>query len=671
MQLQRTLLAGAALSALASFSFAQTAPASTAPTVVQTLPTVIVKAAPFGASEGDQILAPAKVLTGDELSDKLGNSLGATLSQELGVSASAFGAGASRPIIRGLEGARVKVLQNGMGVADVATLSNDHAVGLGSPTAQQIEILRGPAALLYGSGAIGGLVNVINDRIPTTLEAQPTGVFELRHGTVDKSGTASVSVDGSAGDIGLHLDSSVQDARNYRIPGDRVQGDPDSGSGRLPGTYSGERDIGVGLSLVKDWGHLGASVGQLDKLYGIPTDEGASIDLKQTRYDVDALVRNPFGVFDAFKFKLGYTDYKHTEINGEGEPETDFKNRALESRWELTHREVAGWRGSIGLQTERSTFSALSAEDGSPGTVPVTKSTSTAAFIVEERDLGPVRLNAGLRVENVKRRPQDGSADRSFNLTSYSVGGLWPFTPGYGLGATYSVAQRAPSTEELYSNGPHEATETFDIGNADFKKETSHNVELSLQKTSGLVRWKLNVFQNQVKDFIYGQLTGNTLDEDGAAGGDFNERVFGQADATIRGAEAEVTYNRHGEGLSLRGFADSSRGSLDDGGGSLPLQPATRVGGDIGFKHGAWRTGASVIHANAQDRLAASETRTPSYTQLDASVSYVQRFKGSDITWFLLGRNLTDEDIRLSTSVLKDVTPLAGRNFVIGMRTRF
>ncbi|MFY9479074.1 MAG: TonB-dependent receptor [Aquabacterium sp.] len=680
MQHQRSLLAGAALSALASFAVAQTAPStsSTPSTVlassaatVQALPTVTVTAAPFGASEGDQILTPAKVLMGDELSNKLGNSLGDTLSRELGVSASAFGAGASRPIIRGLEGGRVKILQNGMGVADVSTLSNDHAVGTGGPTAQQIEILRGPAALLYGSGAIGGLVNVVNDRIPTTLEAQPTGVFELRHGTADKSGTASVSVDGSAGQIGLHLDGSVQDARNYRIPGDRIDSDPSSGSGRLPNSYTGEHDIGLGASLIGNWGHLGASVGQLDKLYGIPTDEGASIDLKQTRYDVDALVNNPFGVFQAFKFKLGYTDYKHTEINGEGDPETDFKNRALESRWELQHGDVAGWRGSIGLQTERSTFSALSAEDGSPGTVPITKSTSTAAFIVEERDLGPVRLNAGLRVENVKRKPQDGSADRSFNLTSYSVGGLWPFTPGYGLGATYSVAQRAPSTEELYSNGPHEATETFDIGNADFKKETSHNIELSLQKTAGLVRWKVNLFQNQVKDFIYGQLTGNTLDEDGVAGGEFNERVFGQADATIRGAEAEASYNLHGEGLSLRGFADSSRGSLDDDGGSLPLQPATRVGADIGFKRGPWRTGASVTHANAQDRLAASETRTPSYTQVDANLSYVQRFKGSDITWFLLARNLTDEDIRLSTSVLKDQVPLAGRNFVIGMRTRF
>ena len=196
MQHQRSLLAGAALSALASFAVAQTAPStsSTPSTVlassaatVQALPTVTVTAAPFGASEGDQILTPAKVLMGDELSNKLGNSLGDTLSRELGVSASAFGAGASRPIIRGLEGGRVKILQNGMGVADVSTLSNDHAVGTGGPTAQQIEILRGPAALLYGSGAIGGLVNVVNDRIPTTLEAQPTGVFELRHGTASNS----------------------------------------------------------------------------------------------------------------------------------------------------------------------------------------------------------------------------------------------------------------------------------------------------------------------------------------------------------------------------------------------------------------------------------------------------------------------------------------------------
>ncbi len=667
MQIQRTLLAGAALFALASLSFAQTTPAAAPATV---LPPVVVTANPLGAGEGDQILTPAKVLSGDELSNRLGSSLGETLSHELGVSASAFGAGASRPIIRGLEGARVKILQNGMAVADMSTLSNDHAAAVSGPSTRQIEILRGPAALLYGSGAIGGLINVVNDRIPTVLQAQPTGEAELRHGSVDRSGTAAVSVDGSAGSIGLHLDGSVQDARNYRIPDDRIQGDPGSGSGRLPGSFTRERNLGLGLSTIGDWGHLGASVGVLGKRYGIPTDEGASIDLDQTRYDVDALLKNPFGVFETFKAKLGYTDYKHSELNNEGEAETNFKNRAFETRWELAHAPLAGWRGTVGLQTEESKFSALSAETGTPDTVPTTRSTSTALFIVEERELGPVRLNAGLRVENVQRRPEAGP-DRSFDLTSYSVGGLWPFTPGYGLGVTWSVAQRAPTTEELYSNGPHEATATFDVGNDAFCKETSHNIEFSLQKTSGLVRWKANVFHNRVKDFVYGQLTGNLLDDEGLPGDELSERVFGQADATIRGAEAEVSYNLHGQGLSLRAFADRSRGRLDEGGGSLPLQPATRVGADIGWRQRPWRTGASVIHAQSQDRLAASETRTPSYTQLDASLSYTQRVNRQDVTWFLLARNLLDEDIRLSTSVLKDVTPLPGRSLIVGVRTRF
>jgi len=351
-------------------------------------------------------------------------------------------------------------------------------------------------------------------------------------------------------------------------------------------------------------------------------------------------------------------------------PQTNFKNQALESRWELSHAPVAGWRGTFGLQTEDSKFSALSADGGALDTVPVTRSNTAAGFLVEERDFGPVRLNAGLRHETVRRKPVSGD-DRSFNLTSYSLGGLWTFTPGYGLGLTGSVAERAPATEELYAAGPHDATGTFDIGNPAFKKETSHNVELSLQKTHGLVRWKANLFENHVQDFIYGQITGNLVDEDGQPGGDLRERVFGQADAVIRGAEAEVSYNQLGQGLSWRTFADTSRGALKDGGGSLPLQPATRFGASLGFKQGPWRTGASVVYAQAQDRLAASETRTPSYTQLDANLSYTQRIGDHDVTWFALAKNLLNEDIRLSTSVIKDMAPLPGRNFIVGVRTQF
>ncbi len=661
MNIQRTLLASAILSALSTLAHAESSDT--------TMPQVVVTATPFRTAEGDQILTPAKVLSGDELRDKMGSSLGETLSQELGVSASAFGAGASRPIIRGMEGSRVKMLENGMAVSDVSGLSNDHAVAAEGAVAHQIEILRGPAALLYGSGAIGGLVNVVNERIPTALEPRTTGQVEARYSSVDNGRNLSGTVDGNAGKIALHADGNWRDTGDYKIPGYRVLGDAGSASGRLPHSDTRQKNGGLGASYVEDWGFVGASVSRLSNLYGIPSDEGSKIDQKQTRYDIDSLVKAPFAGFETFKFKAGYTDYEHAELNDENNPEVIFKNRSLESRAELTHRPLAGWHGTFGMQTENTHFSALSAEGG-PDTVPVTRSTSRAVFLVEEVDAGPVHLNAGTRFESVKRAPVTG-VNRSFDLKSASVGGMWPFTPGYGLGATLSYAQRAPATEELYSSGPHDATVTFDVGSADFKKETSRNIELTLQKTSGLVRWKTNLFRNQVKDFIYGHITGNLLDEEGNPGDELRERIFEQADATIRGAEAELTYNEHGTGWSGRLFADTSRGKLDNG-SNLPLQAADRLGASLAYREGAWRGGLSLVHARGQDRLASFETTTtPGYNQLNANVSYTQKLANHDVTWFLLAKNLLNDDIRVATSVLKDISPLPGRNFVFGVRTKF
>jgi iron complex outermembrane receptor protein len=672
MLTQRSLLASAVLSAFAShtpIALSQT----TSQTEEKTLPSVVVRASPFQSGESAQIMTPARVLSGDELRDKLGTSLGNTLSHEPGVSASAFGAGASRPIIRGLEGPRIKILQNGMTVSDVSGMSNDHAVGVESSTARQIEILRGPASLLYGSGAIGGLVNVVNDRIPTELVPAPSGEAELRFGTADKERNMSFSADGATGSIGLHLDGNARNTGDYRIPGFAVLNDPSSASGRLPSSFTRSRSLGFGASQIADWGHIGASVDTLDDHYGIPTAEKSFIDLRQNRFDVDGLVKQPFASFESFKFKIGSSDYKHTEKAQDGTPLTNFNNDAIETRWQLTHNPVAEWRGTFGMQTENSKFSALSAGTGLPDTVPTTKSSSVAGFLVEERNFGPVRASGGLRLESVKRSPEANAVpERSFNLASYSVGGLWTFTPGYGVGTTLSIAQRAPSIEELYSNGPHESTATFDIGDPGLRKETSRNIELTLQKTEGLVRWKTNLFENRVKNFVFGR-EGLTVDPEGAAdpAGEFRQRFWTQADATIRGAEAEVSYNLRGEGMSLRGFADTSRGRLDNN-GNLPLQPASRVGLDAGYKQGPWRGGVSVLRAQKQERLAAFETTpTPGYTQVDANLSYTHRVGGVQATWFAMARNLLNEDIRFSTSVLKDVAPLPGRNFIVGVRTRF
>jgi len=661
MPFQRSTLARAALLACAAH-----APSLHA---ADALPEVTVTTSPLAGGENAQILTPARVVSGDELRNRQAGSLGETLSHELGVSSSAFGAGASRPIIRGLEGGRVKMLQNGMSISDVSTLSNDHAVAADSATARQVEILRGPASLLYGSGAIGGLVNVINDRIPTTLAPAPTGEAEVRYGSVDRAKSMSLSLDGAAGAIGLHVDGNVRNADDYRIPDHQVLNDPSSASGRLPNSFSRQNSLGVGLSTVQSWGYVGASVATLNKRYGIPTDEGARIDLDQTRYDIDSLVRNPFAGFESARLRLGYTDYQHDELNADNVPQTNFKNRAFETRLELTHQRIAGWRGTFGLQAENERFSALAA-DGGGATVPATRSRSMAGFLVEERDFGPVRVSAGGRLESVKRTP-DGQRERSFDLGSWSLGGLWAFQPGYGLGLTGSLAQRAPSTEELYSSGPHEATRTYDIGNPAFARETSRNLELSLQKTEGLVRWKTNLFYNRVKNFVYGDITGRQLDDAGNPGDELNERIFRQGDATIRGAEAEIGYNQRGAGWSGRLFADTSRGRLENA-GNLPLQPASRFGVDVNYRQGPWRGGASLLRALRQDRLASFETSaTPGYTQLDANLSYTQSLGRYDVTWFLLARNLLNQDIRLSTSVLKDQAPLPGRNLIVGVRTAF
>jgi iron complex outermembrane receptor protein len=642
----------------------------------KSLAPVIVTADPFGANENAMILAPAKVLSGDELRNKLGSSLGDTLGNELGVSASGFSTGASRPIIRGLEGPRVKILQNGMSSGDLSAISNDHAVGSGMMSARQIEILRGPAALLYGSGAIGGLVNIVNDRIPTTLEPRATGESELRYSSVDQGTGLSFSADRSAGAIGLHVDGNVMNAGDYRIPGSSAvdASASNNDTGKLGFSSNRENNIAVGGSLIQDWGHIGASLSQLDKVYGVHgRDELSKIDLSQTRFDVDSYIKSPFAGFEGLRIKLGQTNYHHTELENSGtDPSVRFSNRSFESRWELSHLPIAGWRGKFGVQTEQSNVQALSL-DGADPTVPRTRSQSTAAFIVEEHDFGDWKINLGGRLESVSRRPLTDTK-RSFTLGSYSAGALWTFMPGYGVGATASVAQRAPTAEELYSGGAHHPTETYDIGDANLKKETSKNIELSLQKTTDALRWKANVFRNKVKDFVYGSLSEIAIADQPNFGDMEFSRTFSQADATLRGVEAELSYNYYDPGWFGRIFADTSRGTLDNL-GNLPLQPATRTGLSFGYQDSQWRSSLSVLHSSAHNRIASSsiseETTTPSYTRVDASINYVQRYGTTDVTWFLLARNLLNEEIRLSTSLLKDYVPQPGRNLILGLRTRF
>ncbi|BDX21374.1 hypothetical protein TUM22923_06950 [Polynucleobacter sp. TUM22923] len=655
-----------------------------------------------GAQEATQsILTPTKILQGDELLNKLGTTLGATLANELGVSATGYGAGSSRPVIRGLEGSRVQILQNGLSVGDVSNISQDHAMGNNMQNTHQIEILRGAAALLYGSGSSGGLVNVINDRILTNLPDRPTGAVNTSYETVNNGRAGALELDGAFGSVAVHVDTAINNANNYRIPGNSTQsqGEPIGGwtvppsgnggnnySGKLPNSFSNQNNLGIGVSHIGQSGYTGVSVERLNNNYGIPTPEGGYIQQSQNRYDLQHQTRDPFDGFSSFKFSAANSDYNHTEFTSAGVAASQWKNIANEARFELAHNPLAGWKGILGAQISAASLNATELGSGSYAIVPPTKTNSNALFWIEEGKWDSLQGNLGLRYNNVAQKPNLGTVltpeamniggdtpsinlqNRNFNLFSYSAGGLWNYLPGQGAGIAYTVSQRAPSAQELYSYGAHESTATFDIGNPNLNKETSHNLEFNLQKTTGLIRAKASAYANRFNNYIYGYYTGDAIGQSG-----FSVVTAQQASATIKGIEGELTYNWNQAGLASRLFADASQGTFDAG-GNLPLQPAPRLGAELAHQKNGWLSNATYIYSYQQNRLASWEQGpAPSYNLLNAGISYTERVKDVNWTIYLNLKNLLNEQIRYATTpmAVRLYAPQPGRSLMVGLRGTF
>jgi len=662
-----------------------------------------------GAQEATQsILTPTKILQGDELLNKLGTTLGATLANELGVSATGYGAGSSRPVIRGLEGSRVQILQNGLSVGDVSNISQDHAVGNNMQNAHQVEILRGAAALLYGSGSSGGLVNVVNDRILTNLPDRPTGAMNTSYETVNNGRAGSLEIDGAIGSVAIHVDTAINNANNYRIPGSSTQsqGEPVGGwtipppqsgnngnnyTGKLPNSFSNQNNLGVGVSYIGQSGYTGISVERLNNNYGIPTPEGGSINQSQNRYDFQHETRDPFTGFSTFKFSAANSNYDHTEFNNVGEAAALWKNIANEARFELAHNPLLGWKGTFGAQVTASSLNATEVGTGSYAIVPPTKTNSNALFWIEEGKWNSLQGNLGLRYNSVSQNPNTSTVleaqntaqgtptpsinlqNRNFNLMSYSAGGLWSFVHGHGIGVAYTVSQRAPSAQELYSYGAHESTATFDIGNPNLSKETSHNLEFNLQRNIGVLRGKASVYANRFNNYIYGYYTGNSISNSGQEGDGFSVVTSQQAAATIKGIEGELTYNWREQGLGGRVFGDASQGSFDAG-GNLPLQPAPRLGAEVAHQRNGWLTSATYIYSYQQNRLASWEQGpAPSYNLLNAGISYTEKIQQVNWTVYLNMKNLLNEQIRYATTpmAVRLYAPQPGRSFMMGLRGTF
>ena len=646
------------------------------------------------------LLSPNKILAGDELQNKLAGTLGATLANELGVSATGYGAGASRPVMRGLEGARVQILQNGLSVGDVSSISADHAVANPIQNAHQIEILRGASALVYGSGSSGGLVNVVNDRIVTSMPDMVSGAINTNYETVNQGKTANIEVDAPAGPLALHFDSAVSNSNNYQIPGYAEQGGPNANwsinpnqpvnvpySGKLPFSYSNQNSLGLGATYIRTDGYTGVSLERMNHNYGIPTYEGGFIQQSQNRYDFSHQTNDPFDGFSSIKISAANTNYQHTEFTNTGVAATQWNNTATEARVEMMHKEFLGSKGVIGAQVNGATLNATDLSSNNYAIVPQTKSNSSALFWVEEGRYGPVKTSLGARYSYAGQNPNLATQfpspssqgvpssygpptlqNRQFNLMSYSAGGMLDVARGYGLGLSYTVSQRAPTPQELYSYGPHDSTATFDIGNANLATETSHNVELSFQKTLGLFRSKASLYRNQFSNYIYGFYTGaySTVNN-------FSVVQASQASANIKGAEGELTYNWNQNGVGGRVFGDISQGSFNAG-GNLPLQPAPRLGSELAYQRDGWLTSATYIYSYQQNRLATWEVGpTPSYNLVNANLSYTERVGKINWTGYVMLKNLLNEEIRYATSpmAVRLYAPQPGRSLMVGVRAAF
>lgn len=617
----------------------------------------VVVTAPLQTSQSD-LVEGSSLLSGEELERRRAATLGETLQGMPGVSSTGFGPGAGRPIIRGQGGPRVRTMQNGLDTFDAATVSPDHAVAAPMGGAQRVEVLRGPSTLLYGSSAIGGVVNVIDGRIPDSVPKNGvSGTARLDYGSAaqEKSGFAGIDA-AVTGKFVVHGEAGALTADDYRA----------GGGGRIGNSAMHSQNGAVGASYLGESGYAGASVSRMNSYYGIPGDEAVHIDLQQTRLDTRVGLYDPLPMLEEVKLKLGYANYLHDEIEPNGEPATRFDNDSREARLEAIHKPFFGGNdGVLGIQSNRRDFSAR----GEEAYLPPTVTDSNALFLLERYDTGSWLFALGGRLEQVEIDNLTDTNDRDYTPASLSASATWRFTPGWQAGVALSYTERAPTAEELYANGAHLATRSFEIGNLNLGKEAAWHSELSLRKVQGDVTGGINLFATRYKDYIYGSFTGNQQDG-------LDELQISQTDADFRGVEVDAawTFWRGAEKnrrMGLDGGVDFVRAEDRSNSSALPLIPPLgyRLGftaeqDDIGFR-------LELAGVARQDRTGANETATDGYRVINAAVTWRPFEANRNVALLLQGRNLTDEEGRLHTSMLKDEAPIRGREVRLGGSVTF
>ena len=647
----------------------------------------------FRRNRGD-ILSGTSVLSADDLQRELRPTIGDTLARQPGVSATSFGPNASRPVLRGFQGERVRVLTDGIGSLDVSNTSVDHAVAINPLTAERIEVLRGPGALLFGSAAIGGVVNVIDARIPRRIPEQAVHVEAI--GTYG-SAADERSVNGTldvplGGGFVAHVDGNYSKTDDLEIGSfvlsrhlrQEALASPDPEvralaelRGRLPNSAAETSDVAAGLAWIDGGSNAGFSVNRYDSRYGVPIRfalepgaeaEAARIDIRQTRADLRAEIDTGDGFIDSVRLRGGYSDYRHDELEESGEIGTTFFNEGYEARLEFAQRTTDGFGGGFGTQYFRRKLDV----EGEEKFLPPNTTEQFGLFALESFILGPFRAEAGARYEHqkvsAKADPDIGNPAmrRSFDAISGSVGASYALVDGIRIGLNLSHTQRAPSAEELYAGGPHAGTQAFELGDPNLDKEKSWGLEGTLKAVGDGYSLGASVFHSWFSDYIYEQRTGAFED-------DLPVFQISQNDARYFGIELEGSVKLAqigGFGINLDGVADYIRATIDEV-GPAPRIPPLRLLGGIEAQGERLQARLEAERVFEQDRTADLETPTDGYTMVNASLSF-QPFPDNKKTSLTLAfNNIFDVDARRHASFLKDFAPLAGRDIRLTAHIHF
>jgi iron complex outermembrane receptor protein len=632
---------------------------------------VVVTASPIGGNP-DRFATIVTQVTRDNVLQNGGVSIGDSLRNAPGVATTGFAAGASRPVIRGMDAQRVKLVENGLSSSDVSDVGPDHGIPIDPLSAQSIEVVRGAATLRYGSQAIGGVVNVINNRIPLKpidgISGEATGAYE----SVSRAGEGTLMLDAGQGPFAVHLDGFGRHASSYDIPDGRQENSWAHTSG-----YSGGASYFFGGD---DGSRVGFDGVHYEATYGIPSDT-TFIHMRQTKGAFGSSFKVDEGPLQRINVDVGYADYRHDEIDPDGNV---ILSTFLNKEWDGRAEAVFGAFGpfsaaAVGVQGQDRKFSALG--EGANYLLP-THTKSGAIFAFVEAPLGPLALQGAVRVEQaeITGTPASGlPTKRDFTPVSASLGFTVPVTDDLRLGLTASTAARAPAQTELFARGPHDGPQTFETGDPTLKIERANSLEGTLRYKFGQGgRIEASLWGAQFDNYIFGQLTGRLCDEDGVCAFDSDEQLkelnYTQLDATFWGAEVQgfipVTQVAGGQ-LALQVLGDYVRATFSHDAGDVPRIQPGRFGGGLHWENENVDASFLALAVGAQHHVGVADLPTDAYTELDAQIGW-RPFKAKpSLELLLVGHNLADETIRNATALNKDVVVMPGRDIRVVLSARF